>query len=628
MKKKFIAVYALIGVLALGSTALTSCVDDNESASVTAIRTAKAEQLAALAAAANAEAELYQAKALVEKANAANTEQITAENQQRFEVELEALKAQYEQKLLDWKKQIAQANANLRGEVYNNYVTAVGTLKDLESEYITAASNLAAAKVGLVSAEKYAQTQILKYEEEIAKNQAQIDAYKALGANDRDNLLKQVEELTVKISAQENTVDINENASSAKGKAFNESKYAYDGVAAVPGSTPAIEPTLETGKAIKFLNTLSYKSVLNKEEVDPEDQNVYKVEKYSLLQSKVEAQLVTLEDAVEKKTTALGKETDEAAASADESGKSAWAKYNFLKKDYEAKKKEYDDAAAVDKPTKEAAMNQAYQDMLAATEPEDGVLYKAQAELEDAEETLKKFNDAVAAFSGDAYTAYEAAIEATLKAGEEWAAAKETEDESRRELAALEGEKTAAEDLLKANKDIDLLIAECEKNIAEANAKITDAQEFTHQLKIDYYPRQWWTGYSYVDENGVTITPGMKVDADGNYDETTGTPWDGNSYVDDNGEEVTNGDYLDAKGNKVDDPADAEQIPYPWYSTESAEAYLSECEAEVANLETRIEAQKLIVAQCKSELDAVINSGSMDTPATDTPAEGEETPAA
>ena len=272
-------------------------------------------------------------------------------------------------------------------------------------------------------------------------------------------------------------------------------------------------------------------------------------------------------------------------------------------------------------------MDQAYQDMLAATEP-GGVLYDAQVALEGAEETLKKFNDAVAAFSGDAYTAYEAAIEATLKAGEEWAAAKETEDESRRELAALEGEKTAAEDLLKANKDIDLLIAECEKNIAEANAKITDAQEFTHQLKIDYYPRQWWTGYSYVDENGVTITPGMKVDADGNYDETTGTPWDGNSYVDANGNTVTNGDYLDAAGNKVDDPADAEQIPNPWYSTESAEAYLSECEAEVANLESQIEAQKLIVAQCKAELDAVINSGSMDTPATDTPAEGEETPAA
>ena len=50
MRKKFIAVYALMAVLALGSTTLTSCVDDNESASVTAIRDAKANQLAAIAA--------------------------------------------------------------------------------------------------------------------------------------------------------------------------------------------------------------------------------------------------------------------------------------------------------------------------------------------------------------------------------------------------------------------------------------------------------------------------------------------------------------------------------------------------------------------------------------------------
>ena len=49
MKKKFIAVSVLICALALGSTTLTSCVDDNESASVTAIRDAKAKQLTALA---------------------------------------------------------------------------------------------------------------------------------------------------------------------------------------------------------------------------------------------------------------------------------------------------------------------------------------------------------------------------------------------------------------------------------------------------------------------------------------------------------------------------------------------------------------------------------------------------
>ena len=68
MKKKFIAVYALIGVLALGSTTLTSCVDDNESASVTAVRDAKAAQLNALAALKNAQAE---AKKITAEAEAA-----------------------------------------------------------------------------------------------------------------------------------------------------------------------------------------------------------------------------------------------------------------------------------------------------------------------------------------------------------------------------------------------------------------------------------------------------------------------------------------------------------------------------------------------------------------------------
>lgn len=68
MRKKFIAVYALMAVLALGSTALTSCVDDNESASVTAIRDAKANQLNALAKVSEAEAS---AKALMAEADAA-----------------------------------------------------------------------------------------------------------------------------------------------------------------------------------------------------------------------------------------------------------------------------------------------------------------------------------------------------------------------------------------------------------------------------------------------------------------------------------------------------------------------------------------------------------------------------
>lgn len=68
MKKKFIAVSMVLGALALSSTTLTSCVDDNESASVTAIRDAKAQQLTALANYQQAQAD---AKKIVAEAEAA-----------------------------------------------------------------------------------------------------------------------------------------------------------------------------------------------------------------------------------------------------------------------------------------------------------------------------------------------------------------------------------------------------------------------------------------------------------------------------------------------------------------------------------------------------------------------------
>ena len=74
MKKKFIAVSVLICALALGSTTLTSCVDDNESASVTAIRDAKAKQLTSLAnyqqAQADAEKIIAEAEAAIRNAEA------------------------------------------------------------------------------------------------------------------------------------------------------------------------------------------------------------------------------------------------------------------------------------------------------------------------------------------------------------------------------------------------------------------------------------------------------------------------------------------------------------------------------------------------------------------------------
>ncbi|WP_303916565.1 hypothetical protein [Bacteroides mediterraneensis] len=611
MKKKFIAVSMVLGALALSSTTLTSCVDDNESASVTAIRDAKAAQLNALAAASNADAELKKAKALVQQANAAKTEQETAEAQQRFEIELEALKAKYEQKLLDWQKQIAKANADLRGEVYNNYVNAVNKLQGLESQYITASSTLAAAKVGLTSAEKFAQQTILTQQEVIAQNEAKIEAYKTLGTNDRDALLQQIEELDVQINAQKNDITKKLSEETAKQDAFDESTYAYAGNTDI---TPASEPTLETGKAIDFLRTAIYEDVLNFDKVSPEDESANVVIKYSLLQSKVESHLVTLKDEVENKTTALGKETDEAAASVDEAGKSAWAKYNFLKKDYEAKKKAYDDAAAADKPGLKSAMDLAYQAMLAAQEP-GGIITLAKAKLASAEENLTKFNEAVAAFSGEAYTAYEAAIDATLKAREEWKAAYDAYTESTLAKAELEGERSAAYTLLSANPDIDALIAQCEQNIADANVLITNAQEFASTAVKAYKAKTWNNGEPYRDINGNIIKVGTPINGLYQFDPTSTNTWDGYGYLDQNGTWVSDGSYVDGNDNKVYNEYDAAREEVIWYTTTSAKAYLAECESELANLESQIEAQKAIVAQCKAEMDAVLNSTASTTPA-------------
>ena len=70
MKKKLMMVAVLLGALSLGA-----CVDDNESASVTAVREAKAKQLESIAAMNNAEAEaklIYaQAEAQLKAAEAA-----------------------------------------------------------------------------------------------------------------------------------------------------------------------------------------------------------------------------------------------------------------------------------------------------------------------------------------------------------------------------------------------------------------------------------------------------------------------------------------------------------------------------------------------------------------------------
>ena len=95
-----------------------------------------------------------------------------------FEAKIEALKAQYEQQRQNYEQQIIKNQALFRNTLYQNYIAANNELKELEGDYIEAQLNLASAKAGVTTAEKAAQATILAQDEEIAKQQAMIEAYR------------------------------------------------------------------------------------------------------------------------------------------------------------------------------------------------------------------------------------------------------------------------------------------------------------------------------------------------------------------------------------------------------------------------------------------------------------------
>ena len=130
MKKKLMMVAVLLGALSLGA-----CVDNNESASVEAVRNAKAEQLKGLAALANAQAEATkitaEAEAALKNAQAEYQKEMTEEAKQEFAVEIERIKAEAERAIAEAKKAASEAelailkNADERVQwLYGQYTTA------------------------------------------------------------------------------------------------------------------------------------------------------------------------------------------------------------------------------------------------------------------------------------------------------------------------------------------------------------------------------------------------------------------------------------------------------------------------------------------------------------------------
>ncbi|HIZ92336.1 MAG TPA: hypothetical protein H9807_09535 [Candidatus Bacteroides merdavium] len=207
MKKKLMMVAVLLGALSLGA-----CVEDNESASVTAIRNAKAAQLEALAKYANAQAEAEAVRAAAEAAfmaaqaayqqaladaTAAETEYL----KQQYELELEKLRAQYEAEIAAAKLQTAQYEQQIWEEadqhiqnIFNKYTSALNQIYYLNNELIDKQYELARVEVDSAAAQAAYDKQIAIYNQNIADYTAQIERLESMDT-DKAALETQLNEL-------------------------------------------------------------------------------------------------------------------------------------------------------------------------------------------------------------------------------------------------------------------------------------------------------------------------------------------------------------------------------------------------------------------------------------------------
>lgn len=208
MKKKLMMVAVLLGALTLGA-----CVDDNESQSVTDVRKAKAEQLSALAQKAKAEAEALLISANAEKAYkealakyqealTSKVEEEIRQSKEKFNAELEALKAEYDERMWEAKKNALQSEQEFLDKVetrlaalYMAYSQAAEGLSDLKQKKAGAEYDLVRMQAYALTIDNYIKEKTIEYEAQIKQKEAEIVAWKGYSGLDRNELSAELEGL-------------------------------------------------------------------------------------------------------------------------------------------------------------------------------------------------------------------------------------------------------------------------------------------------------------------------------------------------------------------------------------------------------------------------------------------------
>ena len=502
MRKKFIAVYALMAVLALGSTTLTSCVDDTESATVTAMRDARLRQLQALADQEEAQAKIDAITAQMKEATS--------------EAELAVLKAKYEQELAYYQQQKAKAEQEMatglnqyQADLYEDYTNAIDKVNLLANDIAEESLDLIQLKADSSTAAAYAKEQIIKANRKIAYQEALKKNYEALTAVDIEELKAKKAEAKVAQTEKDKALNLANNSKTEAENAFTNAKadivrrYVYqetinnETVTKISETEPThisdyetLEPTNEVALAAYTLNDLGNSGDIDEnwrtdiattKPVKVSEESETYINQFEILASTLSQVTRLVESKVKEATDDLGTEGDKSDKN------TAWGKHQQLVETLEAAQKAYNDAVKADPKGDHSNLLNRVKDAQEAVDTDlekerdkfgNETLLYYQKQAEKAEAIQTKFNEAVAVFNdATKYKTYTDRVAAILaKEGKAKDAAKDAYWSAMQELAIAEANLESINNLIANTLDPETLIAQCDTKIALEKETLAKAE--------------------------------------------------------------------------------------------------------------------------------------------------------
>ena len=500
MRKKFIAVYALMAVLALGSTTLTSCVDDNESASVTAIRDLKMQQLQALVTYNTASAKMQELRAKMAEAT--------------YDADLAAELAQAEKALQDAELAIKSSLNSYQQGIMTNYSNALNKVGDLTTEIAQAKSQKAQLEIDTTYAEGIIKENIVAYEKTIKENEAQLEVYKSLADNGYDELVAELKKVEIQVNENSEAVQVNTNKATEAQKAYETAqgdiarRYVENNgnISLDIQSDNVLEPTNAVAQAAYTLTDMyaeygtkitGFQPVINKvEKIELSEGSDIAIKIFTLNKNNEIDATKAMADYVESMKKALGTDKDKA----NQNG-SAYAQKAYADEQLAAAEKALAVAEKALAATDEDDPN--YAQLKADVVREEGnvrsMTKNVNDEVDDLADAIEDYDDAVALqkeytealktfTDATAYKAYTDRVTAIVNTeGKAYDELLAEGLELKIEGAELNAKKTALNKLVGSNGsaiNIDEEIAKCETTIAEQQKDIADAKLLLEEITV------------------------------------------------------------------------------------------------------------------------------------------------